>query len=339
MMTYSKDTKDVIFIGDTLKNLKTMASNSIDMICTSPPYYGLRSYVDNSSPLKKHEIGLEETPEQYIDNLVSVFREARRVLKDTGTLWLNLGDSYWHNRSQNGEMLGIGGNSFAGRENHARAGGQSHDTYKPKDLMLMPFRVAMALQADGWYLRQVNIWHKNNPIPESVKDRTTTSHEYVFHLSKSKRYFYNQDAIREPHTTDWNPETNGGSIGSTEGSEWYTGAHNKVRSIGAKPAQKNELGRNARSVWTINTKPYAEAHFAVMPLELADKCVKAGCPEGGIVLDPFGGAGTTAIAALQNLCHYFLIELNPEYVGLAQKRIKQQRLEGVQLELFSGKTA
>lgn len=304
--------KNIIRPGDALDVLKRLPSESVNCIVTSPPYYGLRDYqVDG-------QLGLEPTVDEYVTNLVLIFREARRVLSEDGALWLNLGDSYHGSRAANGEGGRAGVNSIRGQEVATRSSDAS-GKFKPKDLIMVPFRVAIALQADGWYMRQVNIWHKPNCMPESVKDRTTTSHEYVFHLSKSAKYFYNQDAIREP-AKDWG--TRDRSKGKyTSGDVPIPGGPHK----GLTNGNFSKKGRNARSVWTINPKGYSGAHFATMPVELAEKCVKAGCPQGGVVLDPFGGVGTTAIAAINNDCHYVLIELNPEYINLASKRIREHR--------------
>lgn len=318
MITYTGH--DFILQGDALAKAKQLEDESVHCIVTSPPYYGLRDYGVTG------QIGLEESPEQYIEKLVTLFQELRRVLKKDGTFWLNLGDSYWANRAQNGEMNGIGDSSFAGRQYHARAGGKSHDTYKPKDLMMIPARVALALQADGWYLRSQVIWHKPNCMPESVKDRPTNDYEMVYLLTKSSEYFYDVDAVREPHKTESNVRTR-------DNEAW---ANNAVTTPLGKGTREwnSPLGRNKRAVWSINTKPYSESHFATMPQELADNCIKAGCPKGGIVLDPFGGAGTTAVSAISLKRHYILFELNCGYISLAQKRIQQAVMRSKQLELF-----
>jgi DNA modification methylase len=253
----------------------------------------------------------------YVEHLTEVFREARRVLRDDGTLWLNLGDSY-HSSSQN---------------NHGKGGALEHPGLAPrdgwaghrprvpglkmKDLVGIPWRVAFALQADGWYLRSDIIWHKPNPMPESVIDRPTKSHEYLFLMSKSERYYYDYEAVKEPAVSD-HPSGNGykrperlsrGGRGSDE------------------PWQPSAL-RNRRSVWTITTKPFKEAHFATFPTALIEPCILAGSPKGGTVLDPFGGAGTVGVAAVMHDRRYVLIELNPAYAAIAEKR-----LHGVQVEI------
>ena len=257
-----------ILQGDCIEQLRTMEANSVHTCVTSPPYYGLRDYGHNG------QIGLEETPEAYVAKLVKVFREVRRVLRDDGTLWLNLGDSY-----------------------------------KEKQLLGIPWRVAFALQADGWYLRQDIIWHKPNPMPESVTDRCTKAHEYIFLLSKSERYYYDIDAMKEKAVK--------GDSGA--GARNYTGINGRERLTQSESSRIE--GRNRRSVWTIATQPYPGAHFAAFPPDLIRPCIQAGCPPGGLVLDPFGGSGTTAQVAIQEGRNAIIIELNPKYVELAQKRI------------------
>lgn len=265
------------------------------------------------------QIGLEETPAEYVSKLVAVFREVKRVLKDDGTLWLNLGDSYCNS---NGYARAQPEYQRQGR-NDAPANDRSLDALhnaglKTKDLIGIPWRVAFALQADGWYLRQDIIWHKPNPMPESVKDRCTKAHEYIFLLSKSAKYFYDADAIREAHKRIWN-ESNGGNLADV--------GHKKNGKFETKSSHPNgypmphELGANKRSVWTIATKPYTEAHFATFPIELPEICIKAGSREGDTVLDPFNGAASTGVAALLNGREYVGIELNPEYVALSKTRL------------------
>jgi DNA modification methylase len=280
---------------------------------TSPPYFGLRDYgVDG-------QIGLEATPVAFVAELVSVFREVRRVLRDDGTCWLNLGDSY---ASQPSWGRDAGTSSLDGRK-QGREGGQSSDRtawgLKPKDLVGIPWRVAFALQADGWYLRQDIIWAKPNPMPESVQDRCTKAHEYVFLLSKSPRYHYDADAIAEPAIF---------APGATAEVErepgYYAGKHSTKNNSGRNDVLFKAIRetRNARSVWNIATQPFSEAHFATFPPELAERCIKAGCPEGGTVLDPFGGAGTTGLVADRLQRNAILIELNPDYAAIAKRRIQ-----------------
>lgn len=315
-MDFTYEGHDFILHGDAQERVKRLPDNSINCIVTSPPYYGLRDYGVTG------QIGLEESPEAYIEKLVLLFRECRRVLAKNGTFWLNLGDSYASDSK---------GSSGPSKKQLSNAGSR-YDTrkfnhgMKSKNLMMIPARVALALQADGWYLRSQIIWYKPNCMPESVKDRPTNDYELVYLLSKSPEYFYDADALREPNKTENN-------IRTRDNEAW---ANNAVRSPLGKGTRdwNNPLGRNARAVWSINTKPYSEAHFATMPQELADKCIKAGCPKGGVVLDPFGGAGTTAVSAISLKRHYILIELNPAYIGLAQKRIRIAEIEASQLEMF-----
>ena len=260
-----------IYQGNCIDVLKDMPSESIDCVVTSPPYWSLRNYQE------EEQLGLEETPEEFVANLVKVFSEVKRVLKSSGSLWLNLGDTYYN-----------------------------------KSLAGIPFRVAFALQADGWYLRQDIIWAKNNCMPESVKDRCTKSHEYIFLLTKSPKYFYDIDAIREKANY---PNDDRGARGDRRrGTE--------CNSMSGKTGET----RNKRSVWTITTKPYKGAHFATFPIELPTYCIKAGCPEGGIVLDPFFGSGTTGLASQEQNRHWVGIELNEEYIEIAKTRTSQVNL-------------
>lgn len=319
---------DRIIHGDCLEVLKTLDGNSIDCCVTSPPYWGLRDYGVEG------QLGLENTPEEYIEKLVSVFREVKRVLKREGTLWLNLGDSY------SGSMKGIGsdGTAYAGKKQVTNRGsvGIYHEKppstnaigLKPKNLIGIPWHVAFALQADGWYLRSDIIWHKPNPMPESVRDRPTKAHEYIFLMSKSSRYYYDQDAIREPHSRDWDNGKNGGSLVNVprrqdnpliRGSGFNHG--------GQQPPRQNPLGRNKRSVWTVSTKPFREAHFATFPPDLIKPCILAGCPSGGLVLDPFFGAGTTGLVAMKAGRHFIGIELNEEYIEIAKKRLNGEQMQ------------
>jgi DNA modification methylase len=285
-----------IMIGDCLNVLRGLPDGMAQTCVTSPPYYGLRDYGHAG------QIGLEETPDAYLARLVGVFREVRRVLRDDGTLWLNLGDSY-----------AAGGNG-GGNKNDTNVGSLTVGRklppfgYKPKDLLGIPWMVAFALRADGWWLRQDIIWHKPNPMPESVTDRCTKAHEYVFLLTKSARYFYDADSIREAPT------------GRTDAlSVINTGADNGRE----KRTMNNDgtIGANARSVWPIATQPYSGAHFATMPPALAERCIKAGSKPGDMVLDPFGGAGTTGLVADRLGRSATLIELNAEYARLARERI------------------
>jgi DNA modification methylase len=261
------------------------------------------------------QLGHEPTPELYVEHLVEIFREVRRVLKPEGTLWLNLGDSYWANRSKLCETGGVGKTAKCGREHQGRAGFGKHEFIKPKDLVGIPWRVAFALQADGWWLRSDIIWAKPNAMPESVKDRPTKAHEYVFLLTKSQKYYYDIDAIREPHITAAPNKLRNRAKGNYNKS--YPGGR---FSEGERP-EGHPLGRNKRTVWWIPTKPFKGAHFAVFPPELAEIPIKAGCPEGGIVLDPFMGSGTVAVVAQKLGRNYIGFEINPDYVKMAEERI------------------
>jgi DNA modification methylase len=295
-----------IFEGDCLKVLRSMRDEFAQTCITSPPYWGLRDYGHAG------QLGLEKTPEEYVSRLVDVFREVRRVLKQEGTVWLNLGDSY------SASTRGAGG---AGKQD-TNAGTQLTDRrwaiahgLKPKDLVGIPWRVAFALQADGWWLRSDIIWAKPNPMPESVTDRPTKAHEYLFLLAKSERYFYDAEAVLEK-ATDRAP----GNFTSK-----YTTAYNGGDELHLTKANLAAISareyRNRRTVWTVTPEPFDEAHFAVMPPELVRPCVKAGSRKGDTVLDPFAGAGTTGVVALQEGRNFVGIELNPAYVQMAERRL------------------
>jgi len=304
-----------ILLGDCLEVLKTLPDNSIDCCVTSPPYYGLRDYGCDG------QIGLEETPEMFVASLMAVFNEVNRVLKKEGTLWFNMGDTYNAYKANTGDTKYAG---ISGRPTHKT--GLTVSALKNKDLIGIPWMCAFALRANGWYLRQDIIWHKPNPMPESVTDRCTKAHEYIFLLSKSNQYYYDNEAIKEDSVDK----------------ESYTGRRERNAPTMAKHDLKNlknagsiqENGkltsgqiyekRNKRSVWTVTTKPFSGSHFATFPEDLISDCIKAGCPEGGIVLDPFSGAGTTALVAAKLNRKYIGIELNPEYLKIAEKRISDQ---------------
>ena len=284
--------------------LKTVDSESVQTCVTSPPYFGLRDYgIDG-------QIGLEQTPEAFVAELVDVFRQVRRVLKDDGTLWLNLGDSYAGNCSQ------ASNNGRAGFGNpRERLVNRKSDGLKNKDLIGIPWRVAFALQADGWYLRQDIIWHKPNPMPESVKDRCTKAHEYIFLLSKSQRYYFDAEAIAEP-ARNW---------GTRDRSEMRGGVTDpklKHHGLRGKDWEENPT-RNKRSVWSVTTRAYKEAHFATFPEDLITPCILAGSREDDLVLDPFNGSGTTGVVSLKHGRRYLGVELNPEYVEIAHRRIAE----------------
>lgn len=355
--------RNKIIQGDCLTVLKTLPNESVDCCITSPPYWGLRDYGtaiwEGGNPECKHsarivpgankgnvreitsegtsncyycgakridqQLGLEATPEQYVARMVEIFREVRRVLKKEGTCWLNLGDCY----------SGVGtGHKDCGK---AVYDGEIYDNgakvrtkikgLKPKDLVGIPWHVAFALQADGWYLRQDIIWHKPNVMPESITDRCTKSHEYVFLLSKSQKYYFNHGVIKEPSV---DKESYGGRR------ERKAGAMSKIdlkhykmagpiNCDGVIEGGKKYPMRNRRSVWTINTKPFSEAHFATFPEDLIEPMVLAGCLKGGLVLDPFMGSGTTAMVAKKLSRDYLGIELNPEYIKIAERSILSER--------------
>lgn len=261
----------LIMEGDALHALRLLPSNSIQCVVTSPPYWGLRDYGIGG------QIGLEGTLPQFINHLVAIFNEIKRVLRDDGTLWVNIGDGY---------TSGNRGYRATDKKNPARAMAVRPDTpegMKPKDLQGIPWRLAFALQDDGWYLRSDVVWHKPNAMPESVKDRPTRAHEYLFMLTKSERYFYDYEAVKEP------------------------GLNGKLR--------------NRRSVWDVNTQPFAEAHFATFPPKLIEPCILASTRPGDYVLDPFFGSGTVGIVCTEHQRSYVGIELNPEYVAISAKRL------------------
>jgi len=369
-----------LYQGDALEILRRLPSSSVHTCVTSPPYWGLRDYGVEG------QIGLEETPEEYVEKLVAIFREVRRVLRDDGTLWLNLGDSY-----ASKPCGGIGHNAKVGTTKKAiQKSAGIPAGLKPKDLVGIPWRVAFALQADGWYLRRDIIWHKPNAMPESVKDRPTTAHEYIFLMSKSPVYYYDADAIREPYSPESLPRV---MRGRSEKHKWSDGGPgNQSIAKSLEKACSNPKGRNKRSVWTVSTKPFKGAHFAVFPPDLIEPCILAGSPEKacphcgapwervterktinkegwgpskknhreylgeetifkngygragnpivytigwkptcqcenndgsgrGIVLDPFFGSGTTGLVAQKHGRQWIGVELNPEYIRIAEERL------------------
>jgi len=303
-----------ILVGDVRQTLSTLPEKSVQCCVTSPPYFGLRDYgVDG-------QIGLEQTPDEFVAQLVAVFREVRRVLRDDGTLWLNLGDTYAAGGmgAGSGKQLTNRGTSVGGHMDKPR---KAPEGLKPKDLIGIPWRVAFALQADGWYLRQDIIWHKPNPMPESVRDRCTKAHEYVFLLSKSERYHFDAEAIAEPSAY---PGDNRAERQDTRKAVDPMCMDGGSRTRTGKPTGNT---RNKRSVWTVATRPYKGAHFATFPPDLIRPCVLAGAPFGGVVLDPFLGSGTTAAVAVSEGRHAIGCELNPEYVTLAQQRIAAAEAE------------
>lgn len=339
-----------IYNMDWLEGLKILPDKCVNTCITSPPYWGLRDYGVAG------QLGLEKTPEEYVEKVVVGFREVRRVLGDNGTLWLNLGDSYA------GSCKGFADDpkrkSFSNRNSGRLPGYVSVPCgLKPKDLVGIPWRVAFALQADGWYLRSDIIWHKPNPMPESVTDRPTKAHEYIFLMSKSERYFYNADAVKEPlapssigrlsqNIAGQAGSTRAHAGGKTNGNMKAVCSGNKERKKGDDRGRPgSNLGasipwegctRNKRTVWTVPTKPFSEAHFATFPPDLIKPCILAGSPEGGIVLDPFVGAATTAVTAWELGRNYIGFELNPEYCAIAERRIQklQRYKESLGVALF-----
>jgi DNA modification methylase len=300
---------NVILEGDCIQSLKSLPEGIVNTCVTSPPYYGLRDYGEQG------QVGLEQTPEEYVQKLVEVFREVKRVLRDDGTLWLNLGDSY--SGSGKGPAGNLGKTHNEREMTHTHVSGKVPDGLKPKDLIGIPWMIAFALRNDGWYLRQDIIWHKPNPMPESVTDRCTKSHEYIFLLSKSKTYYYDAESIKEPVKQDWGTRdrTNGKYHNAGTGLNPHTGL------------QKSYEKANKRSVWSVTTKPFHGAHFATFPPDLIEPCVIAGSPEGGIVLDPFFGSGTTGLVAMRNNRKYLGCELNSEYISIANERLKPVETE------------
>ena len=289
--------KNEIYLGDCIQGMCSLPDKSVNTCITSPPYYGLRDYGCDG------QIGLEETPESYVQKMVEVFREVKRVLRDDGTLWLNLGDSY----------AGSVGQLDNGLAKYKQPSRPNAIGLKPKDLIGIPWRVAFALQANGWYLRQDIIWHKPNPMPESVTDRCTKAHEDIFLLSKSPKYYFDNEAIKIPVKQEW------GTRDRTSGKY-----HNDGTGLSPHSGlEKSYTKANKRSVWSVTTKPFKGAHFATYPEDLIVPCVLAGCVEGGLVLDPFMGAGTTALVSKKLGRNYVGFELNHEYRNIAIKRIEK----------------
>jgi DNA modification methylase len=312
-----------VLTGDCRQLLATLADGSVHSCVTSPPYYGLRDYgVDG-------QMGLEGSPDEFVAGMVAVFREVRRVLRDDGTLWLNIGDSYANGGRTSRDL----DEKLPDRQNAPRL--PDPLGVKPKDLIGIPWMLAFALRADGWFLRQDIIWSKPNPMPESVTDRCTKAHEYLFLLSKGPRYHFDSAAIAEPSVKGDNGSTfTAGKTADHQMGRATGRSGNKARKPGSERGCPEGTGsnvcgsipwegssRNKRSVWTVATQPFKEAHFATFPPSLIEPCILAGCPAGGTVLDPFGGAGTTALVA-QNLGrNAILIELNPEYAAMAERRV------------------
>ena len=332
-----------IITGHVLEGLRQLEDGSVNCCITSPPYFGLRDY---GMP---EQLGLENTPEEYVANMVAVFREVRRVLRDDGTLWLNIGDSYAGGGGGNFNNTGKTRTGCHVQNIRNKPAWLTSAGVKAKDLIGIPWMLAFALRADGWFLRQDIIWHKPNPMPESVTDRCTKSHEYLFLLTKSPKYYYDAEAIKSEAKNpadDYRRMNQQRDVNKSAPDELKNGI--RVRKSGnkeRKPASArgvpgDDTGKttgdvagsvpwegtkaNKRSVWTVTTKPFRDAHFATYPPELIEPCVLAGCPWGGIVLDPFFGSGTTGVVAGLHGRQYIGIELNPDYVTIAERRLQQE---------------
>jgi len=308
-----------IYHGDCLEILKTLPSESVNCCITSPPYYGLRDYGNEK------QIGLEDTPDDYIDKLVCVFREIKRILRPDGTLWLNIGDSYWGSGSRGYDFTGKmteaskvqeGSKGTINLSNLPKLVG-NRDRYKNKDLIGIPWMLAFALRKDGWYLRQDIIWHKPNPMPESVKDRCTKAHEYIFLLSKSPNYYFDYEQIQEDATYKSDKRNGQGRI-AYDGKR-VDGEDDKAQQSFVTITDK----RNKRDVWSVSPSHIKEAHFATYPEELVEPCILAGCPRDGVVIDPFLGSGTTGRVAERLGRKWIGIELNEEYVEIAKERTNE----------------
>lgn len=309
-----------VLTGDCRAVLPTLAAGAIDCCVTSPPYWEQREYLEAGHADKALEIGHEPTPTAYVAALVAVFLEVQRVLADDGTLWLNLGDKYAADGGRNPGGGHFGStNRLVERGSHPRKVSRERTPgFPPKSLIGLPWRVAFALQDDGWILRSEIIWEKPNAQPSSVKDRPTTSHEHLFLFSKSEHYYYDQDALREPTTT---PRKSGKNCLYGQRAIRPRG---KLQSIDEQSC--HPLGRNSRTVWTIPTEASDGSHVAPMPRELAKRCILAGCPAGGTVLDPFGGRGTVGAVAATLGRHALLIDLDPRAIALANSATAQQGL-------------
>lgn len=308
-----------VLIGDCIQSMKSLPDQSVNCCVTSPPYFGLRDYGMDG------QIGLEEAPEAYVQRMVEVFREVKRVLRDDGTLWLNIGDSYARTGGTDRKVSNtakVGSTRNTLKQMSDRTTKASSIGLKEKDLIGIPWMLAFALRADGWYLRQEIIWHKPNPMPESVRDRCTKAHEQIFLLTKAPRYYFDSDAMKEPAI--------GGQAGKAasfkrEGSkreQAIPGQGYGTHRPGRKDVAYNGEMRNRRSVWSVATKAYKGAHFATFPPSLIEPCIMAGCPVAGTVLDPFGGSGTTAGVAVKHGRNAIICELNPDYASLVNDRVK-----------------
>jgi len=328
-----------ILQGNCIDKIKELEDNSIDCVVSSPPYFGLRDYGTDE------QFGLEKTYQDYLANTVKVFETFKPKLKDTATIWWNVGDSY-----SSGSRTSTTNQSLRGNKDYGVTRTPVQNDIKEKDLLMIPNRVAIALQEAGWYIRSEIIWHKPNPMPESVKDRPTSCHEKIWLITKNKKYYYDAEAIKEPITDTTAIRLLQKNIDNQEGSSRANGgmkSNGNMKAMGRKKFDKNMGGsgtsfvdhsgykkadgtyminptRNKRNVWTVTTKPFKGSHFATFPKDLIEPCIKAGCPENGIVLDPFGGAGTTGIVSALNNRNAILIELNPEYIKIAEDRIEKE---------------
>ena len=328
-----------ILQGNCIDKIKELEDNSIDCVVSSPPYFGLRDYGT------EEQFGLEKTYQDYLANTVKVFETFKPKLKDTATIWWNVGDSY-----SSGSRTSTTNQSLRGNKDYGVTRTPVQNDIKEKDLLMIPNRVAIALQEAGWYIRSEIIWHKPNPMPESVKDRPTSCHEKIWLITKNKKYYYDAEAIKEPITDTTAIRLLQKNIDNQEGSSRANGgmkSNGNMKAMGRKKFDKNMGGsgtsfvdhsgykkadgtyminptRNKRNVWTVTTKPFKGSHFATFPKDLIEPCIKAGCPENGIVLDPFGGAGTTGIVSALNNRNAILIELNPEYIKIAEDRIEKE---------------
>lgn len=304
-----------LIIGDALTELRRLPDECVDMCVTSPPYYMLRNYgIDG-------QIGLEKTVADYINNLVCVFREVRRVLKDSGTLWINISDSY----AGSGKNAGNQKPCVKMRKELQHLGDDLPKTsisVPAKNMLLIPQRLVIALQDDGWIVRQDIIWHKPNPMPESVRDRCTKSHEYIFLLTKSPHYYYNAEAIAEPVAESTIKRVSQKAVLPRYGGKKYTETPDKFYRTKSGKAYDFRAMRNKRDVWTISTHGFKGAHFATFPEILAEMCIRAGCPDGGTVLDPFFGAGTVGVVAKRMNRQCIGIDINESYIELARERIE-----------------
>jgi DNA modification methylase len=309
-----------ILQGDVLDRLKDIPDGYVQMVCTSPPYWALRDYGAEG------QFGLEPTPEGYVEKLVEIGQEIKRVLRDDGTFWLNLGDTYWGGGWRGTELNKHSGNVQKGHPgshcgDNISMGKGTHSLIKPKDMVGIPWRSAFGLQADGWYLRQDIIWNKPNPMPESVVDRCTKAHEYIFLLSKSKHYYFDSNAIKQPYKENTKPGSQfGGKKGNSE-----LGMKSKLQKSEQGYFEMKD-GANMKSVWNIPVRPFKGAHFATFPEKIPELCIRAGSKEGDIVLDPFFGSGTTGWVAQRLGRNWLGIELNPDYIKIAEERFIQQEL-------------